>query len=328
MDVRLDPRTREQLVQRRARLVGALESKASLPGLDDLLHQVDTALARLDTGTFGLCETCHEPIDADRLRADPLLRFCLDHLDELGRRALERDLGLAAQVQRALLPRQDLVLRGWDMHYRFEALGPVSGDYCDLVPRRDGSGALLFAVGDVSGKGVAASLLAAHLSAMFRALDDLGLPVVEMLPRANRLFCESTGEAHFATLVVGRACDDGSVELANAAQGPPLVRRNGRVEVSRASGLPLGMFCDSPYLSETIPLSRGDVLVSYTDGVTETRDPDGEEFGRERLVAALEAAPADSARSVADACWTALERFRSGARREDDLTLLVLRRTV
>jgi phosphoserine phosphatase RsbU/P len=327
MEVRLDPRTREQLLERRVRLVSALESRPAPAHLDALLVQVDSALARLDDGTFGLCEACHEPIEGDRLHADPLLRFCLEHLDAAERGALERDLAMAAQVQRALLPRRDLTVSGWDAHYHYEALGPVSGDYCDLLPPRGGAAGLLFAVGDVSGKGVAASLLSAHLSAMFRALDDLALPVADMLPRANRLFCESIGDAHFATLVVGRACPDGAVELANAAQGPPLVRRGGRVEVSKAGGLPLGMFCDSAYLSETIQLARGDVLVTYTDGVTETRDPSGEEFGKERLAAALAAAPADTASSVARACLAALDRFRAGAPRGDDLTLLVLRRS-
>jgi sigma-B regulation protein RsbU (phosphoserine phosphatase) len=327
VEVRLDPRTREQLVVRRQRLATALASPTTMPELGLLLAQVDAALARMGEGTFGLCETCHDPIEDDRLRVDPLLRYCLDHLNDVERQTLERDLAMAAQVQRALLPRQDLAASGWDVHYHYEALGPVSGDYCDLLPARDEGRGLLFAVGDVSGKGVAASLLSSHLSALFRALDDLGLSVAEIIPRANRLFCESTGDAHYATLVLGRACADGAVELANAAQAPPLLLRGGRVTASRASGLPLGMFCDSPYLSESVQMGPGDCLVAYTDGVSEARSPDGEEFGRDRLAAALGAAPTGSASAAAHACLAALDRFRAGAPLEDDVTLLVLRRS-
>ena len=116
------------------------------------------SLARLDDGTYGLCEVCLDPVEEDRLRVDPLIRFCVDHLDAAERAALERDLGTAARVQRALLPPQDVSAAGWDVRWEWRPHGAVSGDYCDLVPSRSGAGDLLFAVGDVAGKGVAASI--------------------------------------------------------------------------------------------------------------------------------------------------------------------------
>jgi sigma-B regulation protein RsbU (phosphoserine phosphatase) len=228
MEMRLDMRTREQLVGRRERLIVARKAPAAPPELTELLEQVDEALSRFDDGSYGLCETCHDPIEEDRLRVDPLIRFCLDHLDVVEQRALERDLQMASQVQRTLLPKRDIEAASWDIHYRFDALGPVSGDYCDVILPRDASSGVLVAVGDVSGKGVAASLLSAHLSALFRTLDDVGLALPDMLLRANRLFCESTAESHYATLVLGRARTDGSFEWANAAQGAPLLLHDGR----------------------------------------------------------------------------------------------------
>ena len=328
MEMRLDIRTREQLVDRRQRLVAARQTPAASSELGDLLDQVDAALSRFDAGSYGLCETCHEPIEGDRLRVDPLIRFCLDHLDAAEQRALERDLQMASQVQRTLLPKRDIEASTWDIHYRYDAMGPVSGDYCDVILPRVASSGVLVAVGDVSGKGVAASLLSAHLSALFRTLDDVGLSLRDMLYRANRLFCESTGESHYATLVLGRARVDGTVEWANAAQGAPLLLHDGRVEVLPTRGLPLGMFCDSPYRSETLHASPGDLVVLYTDGVTEARNPRGEEFGRERLASALAGTRPASAREAAELCFAALERFRSGTPSNDDVTLLVLRRIV
>ena len=156
MEMRLDVRTRERLVDRRERLVAARQAPAAPSELGDLLDQVDAALSRFDAGRFGLCETCHEPIEDDRLRVDPLIRFCLDHLDTVEQRALERDLQLASEVQRTLLPKRDIEAFAWDIHYRYDAVGPVSGDYCDVIVPRAADAGVLVAVGDVSGKGVAA----------------------------------------------------------------------------------------------------------------------------------------------------------------------------
>src|SRR5208283_1849594 len=95
---------------------------------------------------------CHESVDKDLLLADPLVRLCLDHLSADQRRALEQDLELAGQLQRGLLPETDLRFGGWSVCYHYRPLGLVSGDYCDLVVRENGSTNLFFALGDVSGK--------------------------------------------------------------------------------------------------------------------------------------------------------------------------------
>src|SRR3984893_9761388 len=97
---------RTELEQRRERLHEALHSPAADASLSELLKAVDTALSRLDQGTFGLCEKCHSSIEVERLLSDPLVRFCLDHLTSAEQRALESDLSLAARIQRVLLPKQ------------------------------------------------------------------------------------------------------------------------------------------------------------------------------------------------------------------------------
>jgi len=168
---------RTQLEQRRQRLETGIALSPENSPLVRLLEEVDSALARMEKGTYGLCETCHDAVERHRLIADPLIRYCLDHLTAEQQRALEQDLELAARIQRALLPRQDLRVGNWQVHYHYEPAGPVSGDYCDLIHSDGEAGDLLFLLGDVSGKGVAASMLMSQLHAMFRSLASVGLPL-------------------------------------------------------------------------------------------------------------------------------------------------------
>src|SRR6185312_4933342 len=155
--------------------------------------------------------------------------------------------------QRELLPRRDALpkpLNGWEFAYHYQAAGPVSGDYCDLI-QGDG-GQTYFLVGDVAGKGVAAAMLMSHLSAMLRTLISIGLPLPELMQRASRVFCESTLPTHYATLVCGRAAASGEVEICNAGHPPPLVIGRGQVTALSATALPIGMFCAEDFPCETV----------------------------------------------------------------------------
>src|ERR1051326_2085783 len=133
MPTSIDEFARDQLIQRRQRLEQAIESDGS-GRLGSLLEEVDAALSRIDEGTYGICEYCHESIECERLVADPLVRVCLDHLTRQERSALEQDLELAAQVQQGLLPASRKIERdGWHICYHYEPAGIVSGDYCDVI---------------------------------------------------------------------------------------------------------------------------------------------------------------------------------------------------
>src|SRR5215472_7560565 len=192
---------RGQLVSRREKLQEAV-TRSQTANLVQLLEQVDKALEKVASGTYGDCEECDGTVEAARLLADPLARVCLDCLKPEEQRALEQDLALAARIQAGLLPQQDLKASGWRVSYHYEPAGLVSGDYCDIVQHdRD----LYFMVGDVSGKGVAASMLMANLHAMFRVLIPSGLPLPQLVERANRIFSDSTLPGQYATLIVGRA---------------------------------------------------------------------------------------------------------------------------
>jgi sigma-B regulation protein RsbU (phosphoserine phosphatase) len=324
MAIEFDKALQTELANRRQKLENAVASSPGRPDLATLLQEVDAALSRMEIGTYGLCELCHEPIEIGRLASDPLSRFCLDHMSEPQQRALEQDLQLAAHIQSALLPKNGLVHGGWRTAFHYQAAGQVSGDYCDLIPAADGS--LYFILGDVSGKGVAASMLMSHLQAMFRTLAGIGLPLVQMVERASRLFCESTLSNHYATLVCGCAERDGRVELCNAGHLAPLFRREGTVHPIDATGLPLGMFCSEEFSVKREKLNKGNCLLLFTDGFSEAQNPAGIEFGIQPLVEILRNRRVTTAGEIVGACVAEASVFRSGLPPKDDLTLMALER--
>jgi phosphoserine phosphatase RsbU/P len=314
---------RTELEQRRERLHEALHSPAADASLSELLAAVDTALSRIDQGTFGLCETCHETIEAERLLADPLVRFCLDHLTSAEQRALESDLSLAARIQRGLLPKPGLAPKGWDARYHYQPAGMVSGDYCDLF---ETDGGLLFMLGDVSGKGVAASMLMSHLHATFRSLAEASLPLDRMVQDANRIFCESTLAGQFATLVVGRAAYDGSVEFVSAGHLPVLLIRGDGATPNDSTGVPLGMFCDTRFPVHRLALAHGETLFLYTDGLTEARNRGGAEYGLQRIRTLATRHAGIEPAGLISKCLEDLQSFAEGLKQTDDLTLLAVQR--
>lgn len=318
---------REQLHTRRHRLESALAGSPGAEGLAQLLKEVDSALARMEAGSYGICEECHDTIEKDRLLSDPLICYCLDHLTANERRALEQDLELAAQVQRGLLPRKSLQHDGWEVSYHYQPLGMVSGDYCEVVTSSNGAPGMFFALGDVSGKGVAASMLMSQLHAIFRTLVALDLSVPLLLERASRVFCESTMSSLFATLVCGRADAAGEIELSNAGHCPALLVHQERLTRLGATGVPLGLFCTGDYPSQRVQMEPGDTLFLFTDGVVESRSPSGAEYGEARLTQTLTRNGSRSPRELIHACLDDLSAFRSGTPLADDLTVMVVRRT-
>jgi len=314
---------REQLVLRREKLEAA-SARSHTANLVQLLEQVDKALERLDVGTYGICDVCHESMGAERVLSDPLAQICLDCLPPAERRQLEQDLELAARIQTGLLPRREISSAGWQVSYHYEAAGLVSGDYIDVLPH---SKDLYFMVGDVSGKGVAASMLMANLHAMFRVLVPTGLPVAELVSRANRIFCESTLPTQYATLIVGKASACGEVEICNGGHPAPFHVSSRSVDPLGSSGLPVGLFADQEFACTKTQFSPGDSLVLYTDGVTEAVGVDGSEYGEQRLGEFLRSTNGRGSAELVKACVDDLLSFRASSRKLDDQALMVLKFT-
>ena len=311
-----------ELIERRTRLEAAA-ARSDADQLAELLDAVDEALNRMEHGDFGICEVCDELIESELLIDDPLTRICLECLSDDQRRALEHDLNLASKIQRRLLPQQEFDAPGWEGYYHYEPHGAVSGDFCDVI--RDGEETLIL-FGDISGKGVSAALLMSHLSAIFRGLSGSGLPLVEIMERANRLFGAAIPVGSFATMVAARLLKDGGVELSNAGHVPPIVQ-NGRVEQLPPDGVPLGLFCQSAYTSQRLRLAEGDRLVLVTDGIIESTNGRDAEYGLDTLSRIVEFHPNEEPRDLAERLVADAARFRNGLPADDDITLMVVRRT-
>jgi sigma-B regulation protein RsbU (phosphoserine phosphatase) len=315
---------RTELVERRHLLARATRDSRNTE-LQNLLADVDAALARLDEGTFGICDVCHEYIGTRRLEHDPLARCCEEHPTPAEDARIQRDLALAHDLQVGLLPRDGLAVEGWQFRYRYEAASEVGGDFCDViaVPARNET---IVLVGDVSGKGVAASLLMSSLLATFRSLSSLALPTGELLSRVNALFNDSAPRASYATLAAATLRPDGTVDLYSAGHWPPLLGRGAAVEpVAVDAGLPLGMFPVSTYASTRVALSPEDTLLFYTDGAIDAENGGGDDYSTPRLVRSFARAAVDPLDAVVDRCLSDVRQFQAGQPATDDLLLFALR---
>ena len=314
---------RSDLIDWRRRLEIAIDESEQSSHLVPLLSELELALHRMAAGTAGMCEECNEIIEDEAVK-DPIARFCLECLNKKEQKALQHDLDNVSLVQYTLLPRRDVSVSGWRAFYHYEAAGPVSGDYCDLLSNE--SGDLFFLLGDVSGKGIAASMLMAHLHAIFRSLITLDLPVDQLVERANQVFADATMPAYYATLVCGRARRSGAIELCNAGHCPPLVIRSGEVTKVEPTGMPIGIFCQERYSATQLQLEPGDSLLLYTDGLTESCDPLDAEYGIERLSKLAGARHSIGPQALTAACLDDAASFRGGRPKGDDLTVMVIQR--
>jgi phosphoserine phosphatase RsbU/P len=255
-----------------------------------------------------------------------LLLNLLVMLEVADRLVLKNDLEIARDIQSAMLPRGPLDGVGFEAYGATRPANTVGGDFYDLQPLPDGR--LVVAVGDVAGKGSPAALLMALLLAIQRTLVDEGLPPAELVSRLNVQVSRHAPPSRFITLFY--AVYDpatGFLDYVNAGHNPPmLLRRDGRVEWLSHGGTALGMFEASSYSSLGERLEPGDMLVLYSDGITEAENPDGTPFEEAGLEALMRASITSPVREIGPRVFQAVERHARDTRLQDDLTLLLLRR--
>jgi sigma-B regulation protein RsbU (phosphoserine phosphatase) len=324
-ELRKEDSIRARLRDRRARLDEALENAKDPGRLEALLREIDSALERIDAGTYGTCEICKEAIEPEYLGIEPLVRICLSHLTDAQQRAMERDLELAASIQSQLLPRNHIRHNGWEVSRHYEPAGMVSGDYCDVIDGEP-SHESYFLVGDASGKGVSASLMMSQIHAIFRTLIGTLPGLTDLFSRANRLLTETTGSAHFATLVCAAVNGTGRVRIINAGHCPPLIVKRGTVAEGESTGLPLGLFYSAEYDCRYVDLETGDFLLFYTDGLTEARNTSDEQYGTERLRSLVAASSDFAPQTLIETIVRDVNAFRGAVPREDDLTIMLIRK--
>src|SRR5262245_31519004 len=239
---------------------------------------------------------------------------------------MEQEIQKAAEIQNHLLPTEGPPIPGYDVFGVSLMCRAVGGDYYDYVALEEGQVGV--GLGDVAGKGLPAALLMASLQATLRALSELGLPPDDLLTRLNRLLCRTVPENRFVTFFYAvLEPSTGTLTYVNAGQNPPYVVRQGQErEQLPQTGPPLALFDTTKYTSRTVRLQKGDVLVCYSDGVTEARGHGIEEFGEDRLTQVVGKERDKSPTGIIKAVTEAMVGFCAGQSYQDDVTLVVLKR--
>jgi serine phosphatase RsbU (regulator of sigma subunit)/pSer/pThr/pTyr-binding forkhead associated (FHA) protein len=243
-------------------------------------------------------------------------------------RVLQRDLEQAADIQARLLPDEPPIVPGCDLAGHNVPSRTVGGDYYDFIPYDDETIGLV--LGDVSGKGLPASLMMTGLQARVRMLTEVpGDDLADIMSRLDRQVANNCPRNRFISLVLCLLdAKTGEMAYCNAGHNPPVrIRHDGEVSLLETGGTVLGILPELGYTASHVRLEPGDLLLLYSDGVTEAVSPDGEEYGQDRLVrTALEFA-GQSARAVVEEINKSVESFTDGAPPIDDMTMLVVRRT-
>ena len=245
---------------------------------------------------------------------------------ELKDKLLARDeLAAGRSVQQALMPETSPRIPDWDVWLFSRSANDVGGDLVDYVPvdpLRFG-----LALGDVAGKGLPAALLMAKLQSTLRALAAEEMSLAALGQKMNRILCRDGLPNRFATLVyLEVGAQSGSVRMLNAGHLPPLVLRGTTLEELPIGSMALGMLPDATFSEHHLELGEGDVLIVFSDGLTEATNDRDEFFGDERLRSPLPALSRATAQSIGTRVVAAVDEFVGDARPHDDLSLIVLRR--
>ena len=243
--------------------------------------------------------------------------------ETLEKARIEQELNIAAEIQRQLLP-EPRRLGGF-----FDAAGAslpcrsIGGDFFDYVDLPGGE--FGFAVGDVAGKGAPAALLTAVLQGVFASQASSGSSPAIALARVNQALIRRSIESRFATAFYAIVAPDGRLTYCNAGHNPPLLVSQGGVTHLDKGGLILGLFEHAVFEEETVTLQPGDLLVTFSDGITEALSATGEEYGEARLLECVQAHRDASVPDLLDHILASVRDFTAGAVQSDDVTALVVR---
>jgi serine phosphatase RsbU (regulator of sigma subunit) len=249
-------------------------------------------------------------------------RLLEEHLEQ---ERFERELQLAREIQQRFQPTAPPVVPGYELQGISFPSYEIGGDYYDFILCAD---RLVVALGDVSGKGTSAALLMSSLHAAVHAQVASCRPITESISAVNRYLADNTPANRFVTLFYAELDPlTGSLSFINAGHNPPIIaHEGGTLEQLAAGGLPLGIVPGFDYREGRTQLRPGDVLVAYSDGVTESQNPSGEEFGTIRLQEVIAQNIHRSAAGIRDKIEAALSAFAQGTPAVDDITLVIVKR--
>ena len=241
--------------------------------------------------------------------------------------SMKRDIEIAREIQRWLVPRRAPEVPGVDIAFATRAAKTIGGDYYDAF-RRATDGPLLLAVADVSGKSIPAAMLMATFQGSLRALAGGNGSLSELAVGLNRQACANSQNGRFTTAFIAELDPaTGDLRYLSAGHNPPILKRgDGTIERLKSENIPLGIELLEDYETGVTRLEPRDLLVIYTDGVTEARNEDREEFGDARLVSLLQAVGQEGSAITLSNIMHVLDEFVGGAPQHDDITCLVVRR--
>jgi phosphoserine phosphatase RsbU/P len=248
--------------------------------------------------------------------------------EQMDRERLEHELQLASEIQQRFQPTAPPIVEGYELQGISFPCYEIGGDYYDFIEREDGR--LVIALGDVSGKGTAAALLMSSLHAAVHAQASANHSLSETITAVNRYLSENTPSNRFVTLFYAELDPlTGSLSFLNAGHNPPIiVHAAGTVEQLASGGLPLGIKADATFREGRTQLQHGDVLVIYSDGISEAVNPADEEFGATRLHEVISRNMDASAAGIRDRIEAALTKWSQGTPAADDITLVIVKRQV
>jgi sigma-B regulation protein RsbU (phosphoserine phosphatase) len=291
------------------------------------LNVIDDAISKVEAKTLGKCEVCHEVVETELLEVDYTACVCIEHLSKEERHQLESELELAQDVQKTLLPQEVPNIPGLEIAAFSRPAQIVGGDYFDFVDFSNGLHGL--AIADVAGHGVSASLHMASIQALLRTLVPINKSPAEVMRQVHKLFIHNIRFETFVTFFIG-AFDASTKTLtfSNAGHQPPLVLHKNKskkesVEMLRPTGAAIGLVEEAEFAEKTIELHEEDLLVLYTDGVTEAVNLQNQEFGRERLIKLGQHVNNVPVKQMVQEIRKGLEEFSEGKPLADDTTIVI-----
>jgi sigma-B regulation protein RsbU (phosphoserine phosphatase) len=290
------------------------------------LHVIASSLEKIENETLGICEICHDMVDDKVLQVDYTATVCLGHFSEAELRQLESELELSQVVQRSLLPQQVPSIEGLNIAAFSRPAQIVSGDYFDFVNFKDGSHG--FVVADVSGHGVSAGMQMTSLQMAFQMLvPEMNSPL-DVLKRINELYIHNINFTTFVTIFFGKFDSrTRTLTYANAGHNSAYLYRSAMKEeiwlhpTGPAIGLMEGF---DTYLSN-VRLDEGDILLLYTDGLTEAENSQGTPLGDAGLAEIIRQNTDTTSEQLIQKILQALKSFTNGSPLVDDVTLVVCR---
>ncbi len=248
--------------------------------------------------------------------------------EEIEKKKLESELGIALEIQRNLLPQKPPKLKNFDIYGVTIPSRHVGGDYFDYIKISENK--YLLAIADVSGKGIPASLIMANMQAALHLLTKSEFTLINLIQRTNYLIYNNTSADKFVT---GFFCiiddDNSTIEYLNAGHNPPYLIENDDVEMLKEGGLILGFMEKPPsYHSKTLKIGENQLIVCFTDGVNEARDIIGNEYGDDRLILLSKQNQTFSAEIIAKNIIQDVSNFVNGNTQYDDITLLIIKKII